>query len=115
MVAPLLILLLNICNRINKINRNLYIVRFSYFKMEITRLSTKGQIVIPESVRKGFEPGSSFKVIRKGDLIVLKEVEQFTKEEIAEMKELDKIWKNIDEGNCKSYSVDAFFEEMKKW
>ena len=36
--------------------------------MEITKLSTKGQIVIPESMRKNFEVGSAFRVIKKAEV-----------------------------------------------
>lgn len=83
--------------------------------MEITKLSTKGQIVIPESMRKGFEVGSAFRVIRKGDLIVLKGIEGFNEEEMKEMKELDGIWKDIDSGKSESYSVEDFFKKLKEW
>jgi len=83
--------------------------------MEITKLSTKGQIVIPESMRKGLEVGSAFRVMKKGNLIVLKGIEGFSKEEMEEMKELDKIWKNIDSGKSKSYTPEEFFKEMKEW
>ena len=40
--------------------------------MEITKLSTKGQIVIPESIRRGLDVGSAFRIMRHGNLIVLK-------------------------------------------
>ena len=83
--------------------------------MEITKLSTKGQIVIPENLRGSFEVGTPFMVSKQGNLIVLKRMNGLTKAEIDEMKELDKIWKEIDEGKCDSYSVDEFFNTMKKW
>ena len=83
--------------------------------MEITKLSTKGQIVIPDSIRKDFEVGSVFKVMKKGNLIVLKGIEGFSKEEIEEMKELDKIWKDIDGGKGTTKSVEEFLKEMKTW
>lgn len=83
--------------------------------MEITKLSTKGQIVIPESMRKDLEVGSAFRVMKKGNLIVLKGIEGFNKEEVEEMEELDKIWKEIDSGKCESYSVDDFFKKLKEW
>ena len=83
--------------------------------MEITKLSTKGQIVIPESLRKGLEAGTPFIVSRQNGLIVLKEVKDLTKKEIEEMKELDKIWKDIDAGNCESYTEKEFFEKLKEW
>ena len=83
--------------------------------MEITKLSSKGQLVIPESLRKNFEVGTAFNVISMDDLIVLKKIQGLTKEEIQEMKELDRIWKEIDSGKCQSYSEEEFFKEMKKW
>ncbi|MFH1326764.1 MAG: AbrB/MazE/SpoVT family DNA-binding domain-containing protein [archaeon] len=83
--------------------------------MEITKLSTKGQIVIPESLRKGLQIGTPFVVSRQEGLIVLKEVKDLTKEEMEEIKELDKIWKEIDSGKCESYTEDEFFKKMKEW
>jgi len=83
--------------------------------MEITKLSTKGQIVIPESIRTGMEIGTPFIVTRRDKLIILKEINGLTKEEIEEMKELDKIWKEIDKGKCESYTEEEFFRKMKEW
>lgn len=83
--------------------------------MEITKLSTKGQIVIPESLRKGLQTGTPFVVSRQKDLIILKEVKDFTKKEMEEIKELDKIWKEIDSGKCESYTEEEFFKKMKEW
>ena len=83
--------------------------------MEITKLSTKGQIVIPENLRKGLQAGTPFIVSKQEGLIVLKEVKDLTKEEMEEMKELDKIWKDIDSGKCESYTEEEFFKKMKEW
>ena len=83
--------------------------------MEITKLSTKGQIVIPESLRRNIEVGTAFSITRSNDLIVLKKVEGLSDKEIEEMRELDKIWKDVDEGNCDTYSAEEFFKEMKEW
>jgi len=42
-----------------------------------TRLSSKGQVVIPEDVRKelGLEPGAQFVVMGEGDVVILKRIE----------------------------------------
>ena len=39
-----------------------------------TKLSSRGQVVIPEEIRKrlGFEPGAQFIVVGEGDVVVLK-------------------------------------------
>ena len=41
-----------------------------------TRMSSKGQIVIPESIRKqlGLEPGSQFVVVARKDTVILKPI-----------------------------------------
>ena len=83
--------------------------------MEITKLSTKGQIVLPEKIRRDLEPGTAFIVSKQNDLIILKKIEGLSDEEIKEMKELDKIWKDIDEGKCESYTEEEFFKKMKEW
>ncbi len=83
--------------------------------MEVTKLSTKGQVVIPESVREGMEAGTAFVVTKTNNMIILKEVEGLTEEEKKELKELDKIWKEIDSGKCDTYNVDEFFEKFKEW
>ena len=83
--------------------------------MDITKLSTKGQIVIPESARKNIEVGTAFTVVRKGDLIILKEIQGLTKTEIKEMQELDKIWKDIDAGKGLTQTKEDFLKEMKNW
>ena len=83
--------------------------------MEITKLSTKGQVVIPEEIRKGIKVGTPFTVTKKDDLIILKTVKGLTKEEQEELKELNEIWKDIDAGNCETYSEKEFFAKMKEW
>lgn len=83
--------------------------------MEITKLSTKGQVVIPEQLRQDFEAGTAFVVTRTGKMIILKEVEGLTKKEIKEMKELDKIWNDIDKGKGLTKSKEEFLKEIKIW
>ena len=48
-----------------------------------TKLSSKGQIVIPEEVRKelGLEPGAQFVVMGEGDVVVLKKIEALDRRE----------------------------------
>ena len=83
--------------------------------MEITKLSTKGQIVIPEEIRKGLKSGTAFIVSKQNDLIVLKKISDLTKREIEEIKELDKIWRDIDAGKGKTTNIEEFLDVMKKW
>lgn len=78
-------------------------------------MSTKGQIVIPEKLRREFEVGSQFVVSKFGDMLVLKPVKGFTNRELKEIDELKRTWDEIDEGKSDSYAEDEFFEAMRQW
>lgn len=61
--------------------------------VETVRMSSKGQIVIPQAVREEInaDEGSVFVVLSSGDSIVLKKIEIPTKEQL--IKELGRIAK----------------------
>jgi bifunctional DNA-binding transcriptional regulator/antitoxin component of YhaV-PrlF toxin-antitoxin module len=83
--------------------------------MEITRLSTKGQIVIPDKLRRGYAVGSTFVVSKVHEMIVLKPVQGLSEKEKKEIKELKSIWDEIDSGKADAYSEKEFFTAMRKW
>lgn len=85
---------------------------------ELTRASSKGQIVIPTDVRKrlGIKEGSTFAVTSKKDMIVLKKLDTKMKpEDLKTLKLIEEAWKDIEEGRYKVYPVKEFFKELKKW
>ena len=77
--------------------------------MEIAKMSTKGQIVIPKEIRKDFKEGDAFIVTRIKNIIVLKSLEDI------EEKELKEIWEQIDAGKAENNSEEDFFKKMKQW
>lgn len=83
--------------------------------MKITKLSTRGQIVIPEEMRNNMKIGTAFVVTKKDDLIILKKIKGLTKQEMEEMKELDKIWEEIDTGKGITLNKEEFLKEMNIW
>jgi AbrB family looped-hinge helix DNA binding protein len=52
-----------------------------------TRLSSKGQVVIPEEVRErlGLEAGAQFVVVGEGDVVILKVITPPSKKEFSEL------------------------------
>ena len=85
---------------------------------EITRLSSKGQVVIPTKVRKkmGIKEGSLFAVSEKKNLIVLKKLDKrMTKEDLRTLKSIEEAWKEIAEGKFRKMPVKEFLKELKKW
>ncbi len=56
-------------------------------ELATTRLSSKGQIVIPEDVRvrMGLKPGAQFVVMGEGDVVILKIISPPSMEEFDEL------------------------------
>ena len=85
---------------------------------ELTKASSKGQIVIPSIVRRqlGIKRGSVFAVTARKDMIVLKKLETGMKpEDLRTLKLIEEAWQDIEEGRYRIYSRKAFFKEFKKW
>ena len=85
---------------------------------ELTKASSKGQIVIPSIVRRqlGIKRGSVFAVSARKDMIVLKKLETGMKPvDLRTLKLIEEAWNDIEEGRYKVYSRKAFFKEFKKW
>lgn len=55
--------------------------------METTRLSTKGQIILPKSIRvsRAWTPGTEFSVEETGDGVLLRPASRFPKTNIEEV------------------------------
>ncbi|MBU2616387.1 MAG: AbrB/MazE/SpoVT family DNA-binding domain-containing protein [Nanoarchaeota archaeon] len=85
---------------------------------EITRLSSKGQIVIPQSMRYGMKEGEKMILVRDGDRIILKrasKADENFKEDFEFAKRTEEAWKQIEKGECTTMDFDDFINEMKKW
>lgn len=85
---------------------------------ELTRVSSKGQIVIPTDIRKklNIKKGSVFAITSKKDMIALKKLDTKIKpEDLRTLKLLEEAWEDIENGRYKVYSKEAFFKELKKW
>jgi len=85
---------------------------------EITRTSSKGQIVIPTDIRKrfGIKEGSIFAISAKNNMIVLKKLDTEMKTgDIKTLKLIEDSWKDIEEGKYGSASPGKFFKELSKW
>jgi len=88
-------------------------------KIEITRISSKGQIVIPQSIRNQMSigEGSVFAVLSpKKDTLVLKKIEsQISKEDLETLRGLERAWKQIEEGKYRKYTREEFLKKLEKW
>lgn len=83
---------------------------------EIGRLSSKGQIVIPTNLRKGFNEGERLIILRDGDNIVLKKASEFDeklREDLEFARRTQEAWKEIEAGKYTKSSVKDFLKEIK--
>lgn len=85
---------------------------------EITRLSSKGQVVIPFELRKGFKEGEKLVVIRNGEQLILKKVNSFNKnlkKDLEFARRTEEAYNRIEAGEGIEMDFDDFIKKMKKW
>ncbi len=85
-------------------------------QIDITKMSSKGQVVIPQELRKDIIGGDKLVVIRNNDQIILKKADKFDKqieEDIVVAKRVEAAWKEIEEGKYKRMSSEDFLKEIR--
>jgi len=86
--------------------------------MELTKVSSKGQVVIPLDIRSKLKlrDGETLAVSAKDNLIVLKKVEDpMTEDDIKTFNEIKDAWREIDEGKAKKMNNEDFLKEISTW
>lgn len=86
--------------------------------IELTRASSKGQVVIPTKIRKKFniKEGSVLAVAARDGVIVLKKIESdLSAQDLKSLRLVEEAWKDIEEGRYSVRSKEAFFKELKEW
>ena len=87
-------------------------------EIAITRMSSKGQIVIPTEMRKGFQEGDKLLLIQTGEQLIMKKASKLDKALKADLefaRRTEEAWKRIEEGKGIRMDFDDFLKEMKKW
>jgi len=84
---------------------------------EFTKVSSKGQVVIPQGIRKTMHirEGSVFAVsaTKRGMLVLKKVLDPILQEDMAVLKEVEEAWKEIETGEYKKYTPQQFFKKYK--
>lgn len=75
-----------------------------------TRVSSRGQVVIPDAVKKAakIREGEDLLVVAIGDTIVMKKLSTVTFEEVARP-----IWRTVKEMGLSGEELDGLIEEAK--
>ena len=85
-------------------------------QIDITKMSSKGQIVIPAELRRDIKEGDKIVVIRNKDQIILKKADKFDKaleEDIIVAKRVEEAWREIEQGKYKRMSPKDFLKEIR--
>jgi AbrB family looped-hinge helix DNA binding protein len=83
----------------------------------ITRMSSKGQVVIPSEMREGIEEGDKLLLIKNDSQIILKKASELDKqlqEDITFAKRTDEALKKYDKGEFKTVTADDFLKMLEK-
>lgn len=86
-------------------------------EIEITRLSSKGQIVIPNSMRRGLKNGDKFIIIKDKNRFIIKkasEMDEQFKEDMEFARRTEEARKQIEAGKYIALDSDNL-DEMMKW
>ena len=84
----------------------------------LTKISTKGQIVIPSDLRDDFKTGEKLIVIKSNNRLIIKkasELEGNLEEDLKFAKRTEEAWKRYEKGEFVSMDKDDFLTALKKW
>lgn len=84
-------------------------------QIDITHMSSKGQVVIPFELREGIKEGEKLVIIRNNEQIILKKTNSFDKnleEDLKFAKKTEEAWQQILAGKGKKYSQEEFFKRL---
>lgn len=86
--------------------------------ISITKLSSKGQVVIPREMRQGFKEGEKLIIIQENNSIILRRassLKEVFKEDLEFERRTREAWKEFDKGNFVSMEGEEFLKEMETW
>lgn len=87
-------------------------------EIELTKMSSKGQVVIPKEMRKGFKIGEKIVVIKSNGQIILKkasDLDKKFKEDLEFARRTEEAWKRYEQGKFRTMSAEEFLKELRRW
>ncbi|HEC82413.1 MAG TPA: AbrB/MazE/SpoVT family DNA-binding domain-containing protein [Thermoplasmatales archaeon] len=87
-------------------------------EIDITKMSSKGQIVIPAEIRKYFSKGEKFIIMKEGNLIILKSTRNMDKnfeEDLEFAKRTEEAFRKYERGEFKEVDDKKFLEMLEEW
>ncbi len=104
--------------------RNIYILSKTNLTLviqmdiAITKMSSKGQVVIPREMRKNIHEGEKLVIIQNDDQLIMKKASKLNKnleEDLELARRTEEAWKSYEKGEFIEMDFDDFLKEVKKW
>ncbi len=86
--------------------------------ISFTKMSSKGQVVIPAEMRKNIHAGDKLIIINNNDQIIMKKANNFEKnlkEDLEFARRTEEALLRIENGKGKKMDFDDFIKEIKTW
>ncbi len=105
-------------------NQKVYIVGKIYLtlgdtvEIALTKMSSKGQIVIPSELREGMKEGDQLIIIKNDHQLILKkasDMDKNLKEDLAFAKRTEAAWERYKKGEFKTNTAKDFLKDLEKW
>jgi len=84
----------------------------------LTKMSSKGQVVIPAEMRKGIQEGEKLVIIQNKGQLIMKKASHLDKnlmEDLEFARQTEEAWKSYDRGEFKSMDAKDFLKAIEKW
>ena len=86
--------------------------------VDVTRISSKGQVVIPQDMRREFSVGDRFVIIKSDSQFILKPVRELGSNFAEDLKFAKRTADSLgkyEKGKFKSMGGKEFLAELEKW
>ena len=86
--------------------------------ISITKMSSKGQVVIPLNMRSDLKEGDSLVVLKNKNQIILKKASDFSEnieEDLEFARRTEEAFRRVENGEFVKVDSENLFEEMDKW
>ena len=87
-------------------------------EIALTKMSSKGQIVIPSEFREDLREGDQLILIKNDHQFILKKVSDLDKnlkEDLEFAKSTEEAWERYEKGEFKSSTAKDFLKDLEKW
>ena len=92
------------------------LLKVIYMEYAIAKVSTKGQIVIPNPLRGDIQTGDEFLIVKDDQRMILKNIKDMAKglkEDLIFAERVEKAWQDYDKGKFVKKSKGDFLKELR--